>query len=110
MPPPTLVDTGCQVLIFAGFELCSTGVLQKVPPPIVLVHAGRSTLSGGQMGILVTLSIPVITPDGIWIFKCINAFVHVAHIEPRLILSYLFLLQYGLAVVFGQSGWVQISG
>ena len=72
MAVPTLVDTGCQVLILAGFELFFTAVLQKAPQPIVLVHAGQSTISGGQMGVFVTLSIPVITPDGIRIFKCIN--------------------------------------
>ena len=60
---PTLVDTGCQVLILAGFELPSTAVLQKAPQSIVLVHAGRSTISGGQMG-ATPLSISVITPDG----------------------------------------------
>ena len=108
MAVPTLVDTGCQVLILAGFELFSTAVLQKAPQPIVLVHAGRSTISGGQMGVFVTLSIPVITPDGIRIFKCINAFVHVADIGPRLIVGYPFLLQYGSAVVPGQPGLVQI--
>ena len=78
MSVPTLVDTGCQVLILACFELFSTAVLQKAPQPIVLVHTGRSTNLGGQMGVFVTLSIPVITPDGIRIFKCINAFLHVA--------------------------------
>ena len=108
MAVPTLVDTGCQVLILAGFELSSTAVLQKAPQPIVLVHAGRSTITGGQMGVFVTVSILVITPDGIRIFKCINAFVHVADIGPRLIVGYPFLLQYGLAVVPGQLGLVQI--
>ena len=103
----TLVDTGCQVLILAGFELFSTAVLQKAPQPIVLVHAGRSTISGGQMGVFVTLSTPVITPDGIRIFKCINALVHVAD-GPCLIVGYPALIQYGLAVVPGQPGLVQI--
>ena len=108
MPVPTSVDTGCQVLILAGFELFSTAVLQKAPQRIISVHAGRSTFSGGQMAAFVNLSIPVTTAERIMIFKCNNAFVHVADMEPSLIVGYPFLLQYGLAPVPGQPGLVQI--
>ena len=59
------------------------------------------------MGAFATLSLLVITPEGVTIFKCTNVFVHVADIGPRLIVGYPFFLQYGLAVVLGQPGLAQ---
>ena len=60
-------------------------------------HPGRNTLER-QNRVHVTLSLPVITNEGLVVYKCTNMFVHVAAVGPRLILSYPFLLAYGGAL------------
>ena len=98
-----LADTGPQIDLLAGEELFVAGALNDAPNPVQLVTVRRQPLSGGRNGVFATVRLPVESPDdGIHIFKCVQVFIHVAAIGPRVIFGFPFLLRYGLAVVPGR--------
>ena len=106
---PALVDTGAQIEVLAGEELFPSAALIDAPHPVQLVTVGRKPLSGGRKGVLSTVRVPVETPEGLRVFKCVQVFIHVAAIGPRLILGFPFLLRYGLAVVPGRVALVSLD-
>ena len=106
---PALVDTGAQIEVLAGEELFPSAALIDAPHPVQLVTVGRKPLSGGRKGVLSTVRVPVETPEGLRVFKCVQVFIHVAAIGPRLILGFPFLLRYGLAVVPGRDALVSLD-
>ena len=107
---PALVDTGTQIEVLAGEELFPTAALIDAPHPVQLVTVGRKALSGGRKGVLSPVRVPVETPEGLRVFKCVQVFIHVAAIGSRLILGFPFLLTYALAVVPGRDALVSLDG
>ena len=105
-----LADTGCEVAGVIGIQLLRAHLkaLHSAKIPVILLTAGKTALAGGTQGVTVTLSLPVINPEGYKVFKCLNVFLHVAAVGPRLILGSPFLLVFGLAVVPGQEALVQV--
>ena len=81
---PALVDTGAQIEVLAGGELFPSAALIDATHPVQLVTVGRKSLSGGCKGVLSTVRVPVETPEGLRVFKCVQVFIHVAAIGPRL--------------------------
>ena len=84
-----LADTGCEVAGVIGIELLRAHMkaLHSAKVPVILLTAGKTALAGGTQGVTVTFSLPVITPEGYKVFKCLNVFLHVAAVGPRLILG-----------------------
>ena len=107
-----LADTGCEVAGVIRIELLRAHLkaLHSAKIPVILLSAGKTALAGRTQGVTVTLSLPVITPEGYNIFKCLNVFLHVAAVGPRLIFGYRFSLAFGLGVVPGQEALVQVRG
>ena len=107
-----LADTGCEAAGVIGTEVLRAHLkaLHSAKIPVILLTAGKTALAGGTQGVTVTLSLPVITPEGNKVFKCLNVFLHVAAVGPRLISGYPFPLAFGLAVVPGQEALVQVPG
>ena len=98
-----LADTGAGSDVIAREELFPAEPLIDAPNPVQLVTLGRQPLSGGRKGVNATVQLPVKTPDdGLQIFKCVQVFIHVAAIGPRVIFGFSFLRRYGLAVVPGR--------
>ena len=58
---------------------------------------------------MATVRVPVETPEGLRVFKCVQVFIHVAAIGPRLILGFPFLLRYRLAVIPGRDALVSLD-
>ena len=107
-----LADTGCEVagVIRIALLRAYLKLLHSAKIPVILLTAGKPALAGGTQGLTVTLSLPVITPEGYKVFKCLNVFLHFAAVGPRLISANLFLLAFGLPVVPGQEALVQVPG
>ena len=105
-----LTGTGCEVAGVIGMELPKRHVtaLHNAKISVILLTAGKTALAGGTQGVTVTLSLPVLTPEGYKVFKCLNVFLHVAAVGPRLILRYPFVLVFWFAVVQGQEALVWI--
>ena len=82
---PALVDTGAQIEILAGEEPFPSAALIDAPHPVQLGTVGRKPLSGGRKGVLSTVWVPVETPEGLQVFTCVQVFIHVASMGPRLI-------------------------
>ena len=106
---PALVDTGAQIEVLAGEELFPSAALIGAPHPVQLVTVGRKPLSGGRKDVLSTVRVPVETPEGLRVVECVQVFIHVAAIGPRLILGFPFLLRSGLAVVPGRDALVSLD-
>ena len=104
-----LVDTRAQIEVLAGEKRFPSAGLIDVPHPVQFVTVGRKPLSGGRKGVLSTVRVPVETPEGLRAFKCVQVFIHVAAIGPRLILGFPFLLRYGIAVVPGMDPLVSLD-
>ena len=104
-----LAHTGCEVAAVIGMELLKWHVkaLHNAKIQVILLTAGKTALAGGTQGVTVTMSLPVITPEGCKVFKCLNGFLNVAAVGPRLILGYPLLLAFGLALVPGQEAQVR---
>ena len=47
----------------------------------------------------VTLAVPVMGRQGIGVLKCLNVFVHIAEVGPRILIGVPFLIQYRLPFV-----------
>ena len=105
-----LADTGSEVAGVIGIELLKQHVtaLHNAKIAVILLTVGKTALAGGTQGVTVTFRLPVITPERYKVFQCLNFFLHVAVVGPRLILHYPFLLPFGLAVVPGQEALVQV--
>ena len=67
-----------------------------------LFGAGHMDLEGGKLGVRVTILLPVHTCTGVAVEQCVNAFLHIASVGPRVILGYPFLTRYGLALLPSQ--------
>ena len=91
-----LADIGCQVM-----AVCSSGKFPRacwVPAPhkLRLVGAGKSLISGGDMGVFTDICLPVLSLQGTSVLICKNVFVHFAEVGDRILLGYPFFLQYRL--------------
>ena len=106
---PALVDTGAQIEVLAGEELFPQEALLDAPNPVQLITVGKKPLSGGHKGVITTVRVLAETPDGLQVYKCVQVFIHVAAIGPRLIIGCPFLLRYGLAVVPGKETLVSVG-
>ena len=106
---PALVDTGAQIEVLAGEELFPQEALLDAPNPVQLITVGRKPLSGGRKGVIATVRVLAETPDGLQVYKCVQVFIHVAVIGPRLIIWFPFLLRYGSAVVPGKETLVSVG-
>ena len=107
-----LVDTGCGVAGVIGIELLRAHLkaVHSTKSPVILLTAGKAALAGGTQSVTVTLSLPVITPEGYKVLKCLNVLLHVAAVGPRLILGYPLLHAFWLAVIPGQEALVPVRG
>ena len=90
---PALVDTGTQIEVLAAEKPFPSAALIDASHPVELLTVGLKPLSGGRKGILSTVRVPVETPEGLRVFKCVQVFIHVAAIGPRLILGFPFFFE-----------------
>ena len=80
-----------------------------IPNPVQLITVGRKPLSGGRRGVIAAVRVLAETPGGFQVFKCMQVFIHVAAIGPRLRIGFPFLLRYGLVVVPGKETVVSVG-
>ena len=106
---PALVDTGAQIEVLAGEELFPQEALLDAPNPVQFITVGRKPLSEGRKGVIATVGVLAETPDALQVYKCVQVFIHVAAIGPRLIIGFPFLLRYGLAVVPAKETLVSVG-
>ena len=93
----TLIDSGCEVLAVAGWEIFDAIHYTKPEFPIRLVGAGKNRLAGGSQVVKCSVSLPV-WHDGRYVtVKCVQVTVRLASVEPRVILRYPLLARYGLS-------------
>ena len=93
-----LIDTGCEILAVVGPEVFPKHLWEDAPTPFRLIGAGSKELEGGRQGVRVTLLVPV-AHQGTVIARCVEVFVHIASIGPRMILGLPFMARYGLAIL-----------
>ena len=94
-----LADIGCQVLAVGSASLFPKESWVDAPRPLRLLGAGKSLIQGGDKGVHVTLHVPVMGRQGSVVLKCLNVFVHIAEVGPRILIGLPFLFQYRLAFV-----------
>ena len=74
-----------------------------------LISVGWKPLSQGRKGVIATVQVLAESLDGLWGYKCVQVFIHVAAIGPRLIVGFPFLLRYWLAVVPGKQTLLSVG-
>ena len=94
-----LADIGCQILAVGSASLFPKEGWADAPRPLRLLRAGKSLIQGGDKGVHLTLHVPVMGRQGIVVLKCLNVFVHIAEVGPRILIGFPFLFQYRLAFV-----------
>ena len=94
-----LADIGCQIIAVGSASLFPKESWINTPRPLWLLGAGKSLIQGGDKGVHVTLHVPVMGRQGIVVLKCLNVFVHIAEVGPRILIGFPFLFQYRLAFV-----------
>ena len=98
----SLIDTGCEILGVIGWELIDKKYCAAADVQFRLLGAGNMELEGGKLGVRVTILLPVHTCAGVVVARCVNAFLHLASVGPRVILGYPFLTRYGFALLPSQ--------
>ena len=94
-----LADISWQVLAVGSASLFPKESWVDTPRPLRLLGAGKSLIRGGDKGVHETLHVSVMGRQGIVVLKCLNVFVHIAEVGPRMVIGFPFLFQYRLASV-----------
>ena len=83
----SLIDTGSEILSGIGWELIDKKYCEAADMQFRLLRASNMELEGGKLGVRVTILPPVHTCAGVVVAQCVNAFLHLASVGPRVILG-----------------------
>ena len=98
----SLIDTGCEIPGVVGWELIDKRYSEDADVQFNLWGAGNLSLEGGKVGVRVTVLLPVYTSQGMVVPRCVDAFLHLPSVGPRVILGYPFPTCYGLSLLPSQ--------
>ena len=100
----TLVDTGCRMPLCARMHLFQEGSLTPAKFPVKIRTANGMACAGGQVGLLLQLTLPLVNTDGSVQYATFEpAWCYIADIQGvDLIIGYPYLRNYGLLVDTGQ--------
>ena len=82
-----------------GYQLFPKEVWETAPRVVKLIGAGRAPIKGGYKGVRVSVDLPVAGRNGLMLLRCMNVFIYMADIGPRILLGFPFLLSYNLAFI-----------
>ena len=91
-----LIDTGCSIFAVAPRKLFWQGTLETARHQLRLSSVNSGRVTGGKLGTLVTVSLPICDSLGGLLCHCPGAFVYEAGVTNDLILGWPFLVAYQL--------------
>ena len=91
-----LIDTGCSMFAVAPRKLFPQGTLETAGHPLRLSSVNSGGVTGGKVGTLVTVSLPICDSLGGLLCHCPGAFVYEAGVPNDLILIWPVLAAYQL--------------
>ena len=82
-----LANFGCQVMAASSSRTFPRAYWVPAPHKLRVVGAGKSLISGGDMGLFTDIGLPVLVLQGTSVLICKNLFFHFAEVGDRILLG-----------------------